>query len=253
MKKTSIFFLFAFVVALVACKKEYNSIYTFSDRTNKAAIKVVHALTNALATPTSTTQAGLQVYINDVKLTGTNVTFGGGVFPGLEYALVPSGTVNAKVVIPASSTNAEITVINNAPLTLEANQTYTAFITDTIPNASIFTIKEDFSPVADSGKYFVRLVNATPKSTGYDLFSVTDNMTVATNVQYKSASPYVQIFAGSGARTFAIRKTGTTTNLATVAVTPTARRMYTFFSYGIDGGTGIRAPKLQFFTARFQQ
>ena len=246
-------FVFISVVALIGCKKTYKSIYTFPVTSDKASVKVVHALSNAFATPTSTTQAPLQVYINDVKFTGTAVTFGGGVFPGLEYAIVPAGTVNAKVVIPAGTANAEITVINNAPLTFEAGQTYTAFITDTIPTASIFTIKEDFSPVADSGKYFVRLVNASPKSAGYDLYSVTDAVTVASNVQYKAASPYVQIFAGSGARTFAIRKPGTTTNLATVAVTPTARRMYTFFSYGIDGASGARAPKLQFFTARFQK
>ncbi len=251
MKK--ILILLSVVVALAGCKKTYKSIYTFPETEGKASIKVVHALTNAFATPSSTAQSGLQVYINDVKLTGTAVTFGGGVFPGLEYALVPSGTVNAKVVIPSGTTNPEIVVVNNAPLTLEANQTYTAFITDTIPTASIFTIKEDFSPVADSGKYFVRLVNASPKSAGYDLYSVTDAVTVASNIQYKSASPYVQIFAGSGARTFAIRKPGSTTNIATVAITPTARRMYTFFSYGIDGATGARAPKLQFFTARFQK
>ncbi|HKP32462.1 MAG TPA: DUF4397 domain-containing protein [Chitinophagaceae bacterium] len=246
-------FIFLSLVAFMGCKKDYKSIYSFPVTEDKASIKIVHALANAFATPTSTAQSGLQVYINDVKVTGNAVTFGGGVFPGLEYALVPSGTVNAKVVIPAGATNAEIVAVNNAPLTLEAGQTYTAFITDTIPNASIFTIKEDFSPVADSGKYFVRLVNATPKSAGYDLYAVTDAVTIASNVQYKSASPYVQIFAGTGARTFAIRKPGTTTNIATVAITPTARRMYTIFSYGIDGGTGARAPKLQFFTARFQK
>src|SRR5215211_6665762 len=82
-------FIFLSVVALVGCKREFDSIYTFPTTADKATIKVVHALSNAFATPASTTQAGLQFYVNDIKLTGTAVTFGGGVFPGLEYALVP--------------------------------------------------------------------------------------------------------------------------------------------------------------------
>jgi len=211
----------------------------------------VHAVPNALATPTSSTQAGLQVYLGNTKITGANVTYGGGVYPGLEYALVPSGNLSLKAVIPAGTSNPEIAVVN-APVTLSAGKFYTAVITDTIPTASFFLIEENFSPVADSGKYFVRLVNATPKSGAYDLYGVTDVATIASNIQYKSASAFTQIFVGTGSRTFAIRKPGTTTNIATVAITPTPGRMYSILSYGIDGATGLRAPKVTFFTSRFQ-
>ncbi len=243
--------LLAFVlIGLFACKKEYKSIYQFPDRNGKASIKIVHAVTNALSSPT--TQAGLQVYINDAKLTGSAVTFGGGVFPGLEYALVPSGSVNIKAVVPASGTNPEA-LIFSGPVTLEGGKTYTAVITDTLPSTSIFLVTEELTTIADSGKYFIRLINATPKSVAYDLYGVTDAAMISTNVAYKTAGAYVQIFAGTGARTFAIRKPGNATNIVTIAITPVPGRAYNILSHGIDGGTGARAPKLAFFTSRFQQ
>lgn len=245
-------FLLVFLISLVACKKEYRSIYSYADRTNSANVKFIHALHNAFTTPASTTQAGLQVYLNDTKITGTNITYGGGVFPGLEYSNIQAGNGTLKATIPAGSSNAEIPVLS-APVNFEAGKTYSVFITDTLPTTSLFSIEENFSLKADSGKYFVRLVNLTPKTTAYDLYGVTDAVMTIPNVTYKTASPFTQVFAGSGARTFAIRKPGSTTNIATVAITPVAGRMYTVLSYGIDGTTGARAPKLTFFTSRFQQ
>jgi Domain of unknown function (DUF4397) len=245
--KKILFFLS--IIALVSCEKEYNSIYNYVDTTDKASVKFVHAVPNALLNPT--TQAGLQVYWGDQKVTGTSVGYGGSVFPGLEYAQIPAGNKTLKAIIPALGTTPEVTVVNT-PVTFDAGKTYTAVFTDTLPTASVFLIQEDFKPVADSGKYFVRLINATPKSAVYDLYSVTDVATVAANVNYKTASPFVQVQVGTGSRTFAIRKPGTTVNIATVAITPVAGRMYSILSYGIDAGTGARAPKLTFFTSRFQ-
>lgn len=247
----NIFILLFITAALASCEKEYRSIYTHPPTDGKANVKLIHTLTNALV-PAGNAQAGLQVYLNDAKLTGNNITFGGGVFPGLEYSLVPAGTLNIKAVIPASGTTPE-TVAATGQVDLAAGKTYSIFVTDTLPAASFVRIEDDLSPVADSGKYFVRLVNLTPKSGAYDLYSVTDAMMVAPNVAYKSASPFVQVPAGTGSRTFAIRKVGSTTNVKTVAITPVAGRMYTIFSYGIDGGTGVRAPNGTFYTSRFQK
>ena len=129
---------------------------------------------------------------------------------------------------------------------------YTAFLTDTMPTASIFLVEDNLTPYADSGKYFVRFVNVTPKSGAYDLFSTSDAGTIAYSVGYKNASNFVQLPVGTGARSFAVRKPGNPTNIATTSITPIAGRMYTIFSYGIADGTGIRIPRLTFFTSRFQ-
>ena len=99
---------FLSIIALAGCEKEYKSIYTYVDDTNKANVKFVHAVANALATPT--TQAGLQVYWGDQKVTGTSVGYGGGVYPGLEYAQIPGGNNTLKAVVPAAGTNPEVTV-----------------------------------------------------------------------------------------------------------------------------------------------
>ena len=248
--KRIIYFIIA--VSLFSCKKEYKSIYEFEDKSGKAYLKVVHTVTNALITPTSTSQAGLQVYLGSDKLTASNVTFGGGVFPGLEYALVPVSNTTIKAVIPAGASNPEIPVLNTS-ISLAEKKIYTAFISDTIPDVSVVLVEDDLTPKADSGKYFVRFVNLMTKSTPCDLYGTTDAVTIVSNIAYKSASSFTQIFAGTGARSFAVRKTGTTTNIATVSITPIAGRMYTIFSYGIDGfATGVRSPKLTFFTSRFQ-
>jgi hypothetical protein len=246
-------YLISIIIAIgfLSCKKEYDSIYEFEDKAGKSYLKLVHTVTNALATPTATAQAGLQVYLNDAKLTGSAITFGGGVFPGLEYALVPASSTTLKAVIPAGTSNSEISVFNGS-IALTEKKNYTAFITDTLPATSLFLIEDDLSPIADAGKYFVRFVNVTPKSSAYDLYSTADATTVASNISYKAASSFMQLQVGSGSRTFAVRKPGTTTDIVTVGITPIAGRMYTIFSYGIDGGSGLRAPKVTFFTSRFQ-
>ncbi len=86
MKRLALFILIA--AAAVGCKKEYKSIYTFVDKTNKAKVKFVHTGPNAYPLP-ATARRSLQLYVNGNKITGaTNViSYGGGVFPGLEYSL----------------------------------------------------------------------------------------------------------------------------------------------------------------------
>jgi hypothetical protein len=249
MKKVLLFILIA---ASISCKKEYDSIYSFPETDGKALVKFVHAVPNIFTTSQST-QSGINIYLNDVK-TSSLVTYGGGIFPGLEYVLTPSGNLTLKAVAPATATTPEVPVLT-APLALSAGKTYTVFVADTLPNTSLLRIEEDFSAKADSGKYFVRFVNLLAKTTTLDLYGVTDVAMTIPNVAYKTASGFVQVNVGSGARTFAVRKPSTTTNIATVNITPVAGRMYTIFSYGVDGGVTAngRNPRATFFTSRYQQ
>ena len=251
MKK--IFLLLFITGALASCEKEYKSIYAFPTSADKANVKFVHTLTNAFV-GTTTTRSGLQMYVNDTKVTGAAITFGGGVFPSLEYAQVPAGTVTVKAVMPASGTVPEA-IAATGSVDIAAGKTYSIFVTDTLPTASIVRIEDDLSAKADSGKYFVRFVNMTPKSGAYDLYGVTDAAIVAPNVAYKTASGFIQLNASGGARTFNIRKVGSTTNIlaTSVSITPIAGRKYTLFSYGIDGGAGVRAPAMTFYTSDFQK
>lgn len=250
MKRLALFILIA--AAAVGCKKEYKSIYTFVDKTNKAKVKFVHTVANAYPLPDTVTQGGLQLYVNGNKITGaTNVTYGGGVFPGLEYSLVPAGDVNLKAVIPAGTNNPAIPVLD-ATLKVEDQKTYTAFMVDSLPTTSVFLIEEKFSQIADSGKYFIRLVNATMGAPALDLYGTTDATLMASAIPYKAASEFKQIFVGTGARAFALRLPGSTVNLGTSSITPVAGRMYTLLTYGVIGKGGTRNPRITFYTSRFQ-
>ncbi|MBC7936167.1 MAG: DUF4397 domain-containing protein [Rhizobacter sp.] len=238
--------------AFFGCKKEVKTTYTFDDTSDKAYLKVIHVVSNALVTPTSAAIAPVNVYLDGEKINGTPVTAGSGVYPGLEFAAVKSGAaVSMNVKMFTGATTPEVDILTKS-ISLEKGGLYSAFLTDTIPTADVLLVKEDLSAVADSGKYFIRFVNLTPLSAGYDLYATTDLAMAFTNVPYKTASPFIQLPVGSGARSFGIRRTGVATNLATASVTPVAGRMYTIISYGIDGGTGVRVVKPAFYTTRFQ-
>jgi hypothetical protein len=258
--KYKILFAICLLTTIISCKREVKSIYTYEDSNNKALLKVINTVPNALALPTSTTLSSLAVYYNSNKLTGTNISYGG-VFPTLEFASVNAGTSNlflAKILATATTPEKDV---STKTLNLEANGIYSAFIVDTFPNTDVFLIKEDLKAVVDTaagvggfGKYFVRLVNATPLSLGYDLFASSDNTTPITNVTYKTASNFVQLDVATGPRAFYVRKNGTTINNVggIVSITPVKGRMYTIFSYGIEGGTGLRVTRATFYTSRFQ-
>jgi uncharacterized protein DUF4397 len=242
------------IVGLMACKKEYDSIYNFSNKDNTAKVKLVHALTNATYSSKGTATAPLQIFINGNKLTGNNITAGTGVFPNLEFALVPSGSVELKAIIPKTDTTAEAEAMKKT-VTLENGQTYSVFIADTIPTATAFIVKEDLTAVADSGKYFVRYVNLTAKSTGYDFLNASDKDTfmIFNNQPYLSASAWQQMNVATGARAFVMRRTGNNANVISFSFTPTAGRMFTIFSYGVDDvKTGFKTPRAASYTTRFQ-
>jgi hypothetical protein len=256
--KYKIFLAICFLTTIFSCKREPVSIYTFEDTNNKAFLKVINTLPNALALPSSTSLSSLAVYYNANKLTGTNLSYGN-VFPSLEYASVNAGTSNfflAKILATATTPEKDVTV---KTLNLEAGGIYSAFLLDTVPTADVLLIKENLTALVDTaggvggyGKYFVRLVNATPLSGGYDLFSSSDNVTPITNIGYKAASNFIQLDVATGPRAFTVRKTGTTTAIGTLNITPVRGRMYTIFSYGIEGGTGIRSTRATSYTSRFQ-
>lgn len=240
---------------LFACKREFDPLYDYKDITNTANVKIVHSLSNAFATPTATAQSGLQVYYNNQKLTGTNINYGG-VFPVLEYAKLPAGNISFKWVMPAGASNPE-TAMKDTTVTLQADQTYTLFLIDTLPDPHVMAVlekPEDLKAVADSGKFFVRLVHLTTSAPGFDLIDSVknSNTTLFTNVGYGTVSPYIQYNVGSAAKKFLLRNNGATTNLVTVDWTPVAGRVYTFYTMGIGGLTGARAPKMTFVTTRFQ-
>jgi hypothetical protein len=254
--KFKILLSFCFLVVIISCKREVKSIYNFEDTSNKAYLKVINTIPNAFASASSSSFSTLAAYLNNNKLSGTNISYGS-VFPSLEFASVNAGSSNFLAKIFATATTPDKDVVTKN-LNLEAGGIYSAFLLDTLPTTDIFLIKENLSAVADTGgvgglgKYFVRLVNATPLSLGYDLFASSDNTTPITNVAYKTASNFVQLDVATGPRAFTIRKTGTTTSIGTTSITPIKGRMYTIFSYGIEGGTGLRVTRATFYTSRFQ-
>jgi hypothetical protein len=252
MKK--ILFVLLVAASAVACKKEYKSVYTYEDKTNKAKVKFVHTVINAFALPDTAAQSALQVYINDTKITGTSTPlfgYGGNVFPNLEYTMLPAGDLSLKAII-AERPNIPAIPVLNTTIKLEDQQTYTVFLTDSLPTVSTFVIKEDFTQKADSGKYYVRLANMAMNSSPYEFYAVTDAVSLNTGVTNKTVTEFKQVNVGTGLRSFAIRLPGQTTNLASLTLTPVAGRMYTFVAFGVQGKGGARIGKLTYYTSRFQ-
>ena len=73
-------------------------------------------------------------HLNHVKVTGANITYGGGVFPGLEYAQVPAGNLALEAVVPATATAPEAVAVTGA-VDVAAGKTYSIFLIDTLSHS----------------------------------------------------------------------------------------------------------------------
>lgn len=204
-------------------------------------------------------------FINNTKTSGVLTTTGLplGIAYGLQYpasinyALVPAGNNTMKVEIPATASVPAETVITK-PLVVEAGKNYTTFLVGTSPNYSDYTVNDDLK-ITDPTKAYIRFLNVvsnTPTA-GYD-FSIKElnsNAVIYSGVGYLTGNKaFIPITVVPDLEVttyeFQIRTAGTTTVVAKVAFTPRKGRVYTFYSYGYEGGLPAtkNIPVLSYYT-----
>jgi Domain of unknown function (DUF4397) len=220
-------------ITLIACGTE-NDILRNQIPASGARIKLIHAVTGG---------PSVDVFANDAKLTGAALAYGAG-FP-TEYAVVPGGSVNVRVSVPASGTVAAQNILT-AAVPLEADKYYTVAAAGTAAAPVAVLIPDDLT-VPTAGKNFIRVLNLVSNGPAIDL-AIGTGAPLISNVAYKGVSAYVAVDpnAATAPYAFQTRETGKTTQIgATLNFnTPNVGRKYTLILRGLVGGTGAQAPTI---------
>jgi hypothetical protein len=172
---------------------------------------------------------GVLFYINDVKISAVLSTTGvesaagltvPNVFPASNYCVVPDAA-NAEIkakISPAATADPGITTAS-LTTTLVKDKNYSVYTSGvyTAKKSDMFII-EDPIPAPDTSGNYVRLVQTIANLTGPVNLVIKNTVTaaeivVATNVAYKSASPYVKI--PGGVYDLYLRYPSQTTNIVT--------------------------------------
>ncbi len=139
------------------------------------------------------------LYNGDTKVSAslTTVTYGpdsvasGGLFPALDYAVVPAGTVKYSIRPPSSST-----ITLQSDLNLTNGSYYSLIAYDTVGAQKFLLVNDDRTAVKDTSKAYVKIVNVVNGApAGYDFYfkrqGIAANL-VAT-VKGFDASSYIEI------------------------------------------------------------
>lgn len=229
---------------LSGCGTESNPL-TVITPAGGARVKVYHAASDA---------TGLSVLLNDNQWSGVNTVppsiptliAYGSAFPAQDYAVIPAGQANLKVMAPVSTTGASPSdlTLTTASLTAQDNTYYSVFVYGTSGNYKNLILTDDFSAKDASSAYirFVNLVVGADADATYDLV-YNGNVVVTGLSPSKLNSDFIPIPAlayGAAALPIQLRKTGSTTPLATNTLSPNAGRFYTVLARGVAGGTGAK-------------
>jgi hypothetical protein len=256
MKKISFYtFLVAILFIANSCNKdtEYVADRTFTNP-GTALLKINYASAYA-------TNPSVQISINDVRvsslITGRTPFPGGGYNTNGssfgDYLAINPGTNTVSVSIPQKNTNVDSILLYKTTLTLEANKNYTLHVADTFTRTkSVLLTDNILLPEGNTSRF--KFVNLMPNAPLVDLYYGTTK--VASAVAYLGSSaefslPATPVVLAS----WAIRETGTSptsTALASYSSSNTLlnQRVYTVFSMGYKGGTGVLLPFVSFFLNR---
>lgn len=245
----------ALTVLLFACIGEQSNQLSIIKPAQGARVKFIHAVADG---------PGVGILVNNRQFSGVLTTPPAApavlnypsAFPVSDYATLDAGTAKIDVVIPASTTTAQTTVISgNVPI--EANKYYSIFAIGSVAEANLEAlVTEDNIVPVDTSKAYIRFVNTVVNATGgYDLGIGTNFPATLTNLRYKQISSFVAIDPapiGAVPTPVIVRANGTTINLApaTFTLNPIKRRFYTVFVRGRVGGTGTQVVTATLYTNR---
>lgn len=259
------------LISLLSCEKnliEQNQQWEYSDP-NAANVKVVNAYTSNI--PAGAPGVGVTrfyIYQDGAKLNGNAISTAGS-WPGsATYASVKPGNSGFTMILDRRIGTDYGKVVRgdtafNSKFVMDASKFYSLFMIGEAPTQSTILVNDNLTNPQEN-KYAVRFANlvvsATPKPV--DIYSRREKKNVATNLQYKSVTDFVEIpiptrLSDDGksqvsiSDTLDVREAGKTVNLYSFNnFNPTSRRIYTFYNYGrVAGGTGF-AESLRSYTNR---
>ena len=129
--------------------------------------------------------AGVDIYVNDQKLSGVNtvppavpapLTYTNS-FPNQDYALLTPGTAKVKIVTPASTTATTDATLATADLTTQADTYYSVFLYGTAPTYNTLTLTDNLT-VQDPAQAYVRFVNLVSGADAAATYDLVVNGTV---------------------------------------------------------------------------
>ncbi len=269
MKKILYILIGLILIGINACKKTV--LTQAGDAPSGVSIKFLHT---APGTPAIdgyingikiTPQAGVSVTNNAVvtsittgiiyNYTGSVATYQG-LFPGSNYAAVPSGStvikVQASTPVPAltsAQTSAAGAVIGTVTQSTADGSAYSVFalgLPGSVTSPLGIKVIPDVFPAAASGKAYVRLAYMIPNGTAVDMAATVTltgttaatAKTLISNIAYSNVSDFIAVDvnpSGLTNYTFQLYLTGTTTKLGTVsaAISLAPGRYYTIIGRGL--------------------
>ncbi|RQO67728.1 hypothetical protein DBR43_24760 [Pedobacter sp. KBW06] len=153
-------------------------------------------------------------YANDIKVTSAVSTTGAesgttglayaAVYPATNaYAILPGGTYDLKATRPSNAAADPKLVINKFSTTLAEGKNYSLYLCgfyNTVAKTSDAFMLEDILPAIDSSAAYVRLVHTSPNANPVNLIiqdrTSKAELTIATNLPYKSGGTFVKIPQG---------------------------------------------------------
>jgi subtilisin family serine protease len=149
-----------------------------------------------------------------------------------EYAGLPPGTYNVKVV-PAGATTP---VVIEADLTLEAGNEYTVAAVNLLADIEPLVLVDDNTPPA-AGDAHVRFLHASPDAPAVDIAVAGGGPVLFSDVEFKEVSDYLPLAAGT--YDLEVRLVGTTTIVLPLpGITLTEGEIYTAYAVGqVGAGT----------------
>ncbi len=268
MKRLAYIF-FGLLLIVAGCKKSV--ITQYGDTASGISIKFLHTapgtpavdgyVNNVKITPVSSISVTDNTVVTSV-VTGISYNYFGatatylGLFPGSNYATVPSGSTAIKVVasttapvLASTQTSAPGAVIGSATQNTVNGSAYSVFALGLSGSATSplgIKVVEDKFPTAGPGKAYVRFAYMIPNGIPVDVSATATlvgattatTTTLTSNIAYSNVSDFVAVNvnpAGLTNYTFQMYLTGTTTKLGTVsaAVSLAPGRYYTIIGRGL--------------------
>lgn len=237
-------FIGAVTFSLIAgCEKNSYNVTERTEVTDRALVKIAYYVGNA-ANPIA------QVKVNGQRVSpglAYNIPFPGGGLNTLgsnnsDFLTLAPGMNNVVVSLPKSGTEEDSVKLFESQFDFKSNERQTLFLVDSFPKVTGVLVNTETPGPTDSGKVRIKFVHLIPNVPVVDFYRA--GVLVKAGIPYKGSTEFMDVFAGG--QQYTIREPGSNVNLngSPANITPSAGRIYTFFSRGFKGKTGTLAPNV---------
>lgn len=209
-------------VSVSSCEKRY--IIKVSDNCSDcAAVKFLNADPDSVN--------AFQFFINDDKVTGNALDFGG-TFPATsEYASIQASS--NKVAAMIGENDSTFTAASDGSISLTAGKRYGLIFTGESGKDG-FLLVENRSGMVDSSYIMAQFVNLIKRDQTVDVVAQSSGEVVFSAVPYKGVADYVKLVPTD---TYIIKESGTDRVLYTGKLSVTDANNYTFYALGVKDDT----------------